>query len=99
MILHPVLSLIFSNEFPLGPRMSPWERQGQCKCGVAELFETRTTEHQLSCIVLKKFIPELENTSIVYEDIYSNVNKQLAAVKLFVKIFKQKEIILEAMGK
>ena len=48
---------------------------------------------------IKKFIPEIENTSVVYEDIYSNVNKQLAAVKLFVKIFKQKEIILEAMGK
>ena len=62
-------------------------------------IELCTTEHLLSCIVIKKFIPEIDNTSVVYEDIYSDVNKQLAAVKLFVKIFKQKEIILEAMGK
>ena len=62
-------------------------------------IELCTTEHLLSCIVIRKFIPELENTSVVYEDIYSDVNQQLAAVKLFLKIFKQKEIILEAMGK
>ena len=56
-------------------------------------------EHQLSCIVLKKFVPELETTDVVYEDIFGSTNKQLASVKLLIKIERQKEKILDAMGK
>ena len=62
MILHPVLSLIFSNEFPLGPRMSPWEREGQCKCGEQRWRIVWNTNHE---VVLRILV--LRNVDLVLE--------------------------------
>ena len=52
-------------------------------------------EHQLNCAVMRRFLPELTSTTVKYTDIFGNVDKQLAAVKLFSKISKQREIIDE----
>ena len=42
---------------------------------------------------MRRFLPELTSTTVKYTDIFGNVDKQLAAVKLFAKISKQREII------
>ena len=67
-----------------------------CQLCKVELCDQK---HLLFCIVLKKFIPEMEKTSVHYSDIFGNVDKQLCAVKLFTKILNQREIILEALPK
>ena len=54
--------------------------------------------HQLNCAVLKKFIPELSNSSVKYEDIFSSADRQLEAIKLFSKITKQRKILAEALS-
>ena len=56
-------------------------------------------QHLMTCAVLRKFVPDLINTKVKYSDIFSdNVDKQLAAVKLFDIIDKQRERLLEALG-
>ena len=55
-------------------------------------------KHLMSYAVLKKFLPELVNTNIKYEDIFGSVNQQLIAIKLLTKSINQREIILEALG-
>ena len=56
-------------------------------------------QHLMTCVVLRKFVPEMRNTSVNYSDIFSeNVDNQLAAVKLFNLIDKQRERLLETLG-
>ena len=56
-------------------------------------------QHLMTCVVLRKFVPDLINTKVKYSDIFSdNVDKQLAAVKLFDIIDKQRERLLETLG-
>jgi hypothetical protein len=55
-------------------------------------------QHQLKCAVLVKFVPELANRNIKYSHIFGPVNDQLAIVKIFSKITKQREILLEALS-
>ena len=65
-----------------------------CKfCAVGESDQ----QHQLKCAVLTKFIPELTNSDSKYEDIFGSADDQLKVVKLFKKITKQREILLEAL--
>ena len=55
-------------------------------------------EHLLKCAVIKEFVPELRNTKVKYSDIFGkNVEAQLAAVKLFDLIDKQREIVMDAL--
>ena len=56
-------------------------------------------EHQLKCPVLQKFLPELSQTDVKYSDLFANVDKQLKLAKLYVKIAKTREIILEGLQK
>ena len=58
-----------------------------------------TPQHQLECVVLKKFVPELQMTNVTHEDIFSDVNNQLKAVKIFMKVFRQREIVMDALRK
>ena len=58
-----------------------------------------TPEHQFSCIVMKKFVPELETTDVIYDNIFGSTNQQLAAVKLLMKIERQREKIMDALRK
>ena len=56
-------------------------------------------QHLMTCAVLRKFVPDLRNTKVKYSDIFShNVDNQLAAVKLFDLIDKQRERLLETLG-
>jgi hypothetical protein len=55
-------------------------------------------EHQLSCHVMKKFIPELTNTKVKYQDLFGSVDKQLSFIKLYTKIARQREILLESLS-
>ena len=55
-------------------------------------------EHLLKCAVLKEFVPELRDTKVKYSDIFGkNVEAQLAAVKLFNLINKQRELVMDAL--
>ena len=55
-------------------------------------------QHLLQCSVLKKFVPELRDTKVKYDDIFSDsVEAQLEAVKLFNIIDKQREILCDVM--
>ena len=58
-----------------------------------------TPQHQLSCVVMRKFVPDLLNTDVVYENIFGDVNKQLIAIRIFRKVARQKEVILDALRK
>ena len=58
-----------------------------------------TPQHQLSCVVMRKFVPELLTTDVVYEDIFGDVNKQLSAIRIFMKVSRQREIVLDALRK
>ena len=51
-------------------------------------------EHILKCEVLKAKI-EIP-PQVVYEDIFKNVDKQLEAVKVFKKLLREREIILNS---
>ena len=60
-------------------------------------IEICNQEHLLSCVVLRKFLPELETTNVKYEDLFGSSDKQLEAAKLFMKISNHRETILEAL--
>ena len=62
-------------------------------------FGISDQQHQLECVVLTKFIPELSCTTVEYADIFGSVDDQLAAIKLFVEITNQRNILLEALSK
>ena len=63
-----------------------------CRSAVCE------QEHLLRCAVLQEFVPELRNTKVMYSDIFGrNVEAQLAAVKLFDLIDKQRELVMDAL--
>ena len=63
-----------------------------CKSAISD------QQHLLECLVLRRFVPELRNTKVKYSDIFSpNLEAQLAAVKLFGLIDRQREIVLEAL--
>ena len=48
---------------------------------------------------MKKFVPELETTDVIYDNIFGSTNQQLAAVKLLMKIERQREKIMDALNK
>ena len=56
-------------------------------------------KHQLRYPVLQKFLPELSQTDVKYSDLFSNVDRQLKLAKLYVKISKTREVILEGLQK
>ena len=63
-------------------------------CGDSEVEESQS--HQLDCITLINSCPDLYNDSIVnYDDIYSDIDKQLRATKLFEKVLKVRDKIVE----
>ena len=53
------------------------------------------SKHLLHCVELIKVVPELRETEVKYEDIFGSLNDQLAAVKLFTKVIKQRKILME----
>ena len=55
-------------------------------------------QHLLQFTVLRKFVPELSNSKVEYDDIFGSVDKQLRAVKLFSKLTKQRKILIEALS-
>ena len=55
-------------------------------------------QHLLKCSVLAKFVPELNNSEVEYDDIFGSVDKQLRAIKLFSKLTKQRKILIEALS-
>ena len=52
----------------------------------------------MECAVITKFIPELSDSNVKYDDIFGSTDDQLTVVKLFKKITKQREILLEALS-
>ena len=52
-------------------------------------------EHQMNCLVMRRFVPELNHTNVKYSDLFGSVDKQFEAVKLYSKIVRQKEILEE----
>ena len=37
--------------------------------------------------------------ALVYEDIFGGVNKQLSAIRIFMKVSRQREVVLDALRK
>ena len=63
-------------------------------CGESEVEESQS--HQLECITLINRCPELYNDSIInYDDIYSNISKQVRVTKLFDKVLRVRDKIFE----
>ena len=54
-------------------------------------------KHQLSCSVMKKFVPELTYTSVKYNDLFGSADKQLIFIKLYSKVARQREVLLESL--
>ena len=54
--------------------------------------------HLLSCSVMKGFIPELEVTNVKFEDVFGSTRDQLAAVKIFTQITRQRTILFDALS-
>ena len=65
-------------------------------CELCKINESNQ-EHQLSCPVLIKFLPELSLTNVQYKDLFGNVDKQLKFIKVYSKIARQREIFLERL--
>ena len=61
------------------------------------VLEESSQQHQLKCAVLAKFVPEIADSNVEYIDIFGSVDDQLAAVKLFAKITKQRNHLLEVL--
>ena len=90
--------------FKLRTRMYPTKgnyknkyKDKNMNCDICKI-QLCTQEHPLKCDVLKQFLPSLENTAIKYEDLFGDVDKQYAFIKLFSKVNEQREILLEALG-
>ena len=69
---------------------------GEFQCEFCVVGDS-SQQHQLECAVLTKFVPEIADSNIEYNDIFGSVDDQLAAVKLFTKITKQRNLLLEAL--
>ena len=54
-------------------------------------------EHQLVCPVIKKFLPELIQTDVQYQDLFGDADHQLKFVKLYRKISNKREILLDSL--
>ena len=66
-------------------------------CELCKL-EIDNQEHLLNCQVLKNIVPELNKTSVRYEDIFGEVEKIIPAGKLFEKISKAREEVLKIIS-
>ena len=61
-------------------------------------MEECSQDHQLQCEILKTFISKLNTTSVVYEDLFGNVDRQLEFIKLYSEVIRQREILHEALN-
>ena len=57
--------------------------------------EDENQEHLLKCKVLLHFVPELNNTTVQYKDIFGNIDEVKEASKLLYKVCKEREALLE----
>ena len=55
-------------------------------------------EHQLSCPVIMKFLPEVEKSKVRYQDLFGSAEKQLKFVKIYTKVSRQREVLLERLN-
>ena len=55
-------------------------------------------EHQLICPVIIKFLPEIENTNVQYKDLFGSEKKQLQFIKVYTKVARQREVLLESLN-
>ena len=55
-------------------------------------------EHQLSCPVINKFLPEIADSNVIYQDLFGNAEKQLKFIKIYTKIARQREVLLESLN-
>ena len=70
------------------------ENNNSCKlCKV----HNNNQEHQLVCPVIKKFLSELIQTDVQYQDLFGDADHQLKFVKLYKKISNQREILLDSL--
>ena len=63
-------------------------------CGIG----TSDQEHQLSCPVIIKFLPEIADSKVRYKDLFGNAEKQLKFIKIYTKIERQREVLLESLN-
>ena len=54
-------------------------------------------EHQLLCPILKRMIPELSETDIKYQDLFGNIKSQLKFIKIYSKIERIREVLLDSL--
>ena len=47
---------------------------------------------------MRNFLPELQDTVVKFDDVFGNTTDQLAAVKLFAKITRQRTILFDALS-
>ena len=93
-----LLFMLRRRQFPVKRNFRNKYRNSDLLCELCKMEECHE-EHLTKCIVLKKFIPELNNTpSPDFEDIFGNVQDQLSIVKVFMKIKRQREILFEALS-
>ena len=95
-----VVQLLFKMRTRMDPAKSNFKKQHEPDlfCDLCRI-SLCTPQHQLSCVVMRKFVPDWLNTDVVYEDIFGDVNKQLIAIRIFMKVARQKEVILDALRK
>ena len=93
-----LLFMLRSRQFPVKRNFRNKYRDSDLFCELCKMEESHE-EHLTRCIVLKKFIPELNTSpSPDYKDIFSNIQDQLKIVKVFLKIKRQREILFEALS-
>ena len=93
-----LLFMLRSRQFPVKSNFRNKYRNSNFLCDLCTL-ELCNEEHLTRCVVLKKFIPELNNDPRPnYMDIFSSVTDQLKIVKIFGKIKRQREILFEALS-
>ena len=59
---------------------------------------TSDQEHQLSCPVIRNFLPDIVDSNVRYQDLFGNTEKQLQFIKIYTKIARQREVLLESLN-
>ena len=82
--------------FPVKENFKNKFKDKDMNCDICKI-ELCTQSHLLKCEILKKFVPSLIDTNIIYEDIFDDTDKQYKFIKLYSEVNEKREILLEAL--
>ena len=93
------VQLLFSLRSRMYPVPANYRNQynGNLKCRLCKM-EDSDQEHELTCRLLGKFVPELSTTDVKYSDIFGNVDQQVKATKLYRRIIDKRQYLEETLN-